>query len=515
MTESSKQGWDGMGLPTGEQIRDRLRESYDDIKNSLNISQLCLLLVQEGLLSAQDAYSVVTDADSLLKLIEEKGILGYARFYTCICKESAHMGHRYVQAILDGKVYATEEDIRRSQVAKTKLLGNIHVLACCDLTTLIVQMYGKELLTIQELKQLRGETEDTNRLLLHIIIILDTKGPLAYSQFVECLYHVNIAAYTELHEYACAEVVPMSLTGQHQTSSFQALPAPYNLPQLKLHGCLRGRHYNRIMSIFQECHHNGEWDRLKDETSKFLSPGSPQALRVVALLEMAVGWIFRNEEDKVLRLVAQAKELCKEVDGDNATFLAGRCEYILSRLYRYLQQYDRAHEHVQKATYILHTVEPGEDLAFVYYCDACILVERLSEHRSTKDFDRAKLSYEHAIFHARRHSSGLDLVAPHSFMRLAQMYLQSSHYAAGFQTNTESIDKAGSYLKGVDQSSLAQRSKCHYLLIESDLRRCQKDIENSQYCAQNALQIAQAYNFTVEIKSAAKRLDSFNAVHCH
>lgn len=512
-TVESKQGWDVVGLPTGEQIRARLRESYEGIKKSLNISELCLLSVQEGLLSAQDAYSAVMDAESLLKRVDEEGISGYKKFYNCICKESAHMGHRYVQAVLDGKMFATEEDIKGSQMVKTKLLENVHILTRCDLTALIMQMYGKELLTTLELKQLRAEAEDTNRFLLHIMVILDTKGPLAYSHFAECLYHVNIAVYTEIHERTCgdSEVAPMFLTGHRKKCcqvSFQASTMQYKLPQMKLHGCLRGRHYNRIMSTFQECHHNGEWDRLKDEASKLLSPSTPQALHVVALLEMAVSWIFRNEEAKVLHLVAQAKDLCKEVEGDNATFLAGRCEYILSRLYRYLQQYDRAQEHVQKATYILHTVAPGEDLAFVYYCDACILVERLSERTSTKEFDRAKLSYEYAIFHAQSHSSGLDLVAPHSFMRLAQMHLQSGHYAAGLQTDVDSIDKASNYLKEVDQSNLAHRSKCHYLLIESDLQRCWKDVEKSQCCAQHALQIAQAYNFTVEITSATMRLDS-------
>ena len=33
------------------------------------------------------------------------------------------------------------------------------------------------------------------------------------------------------------------------------------------------------------------------------------------------------------------------------------------------------------------------------------------------------MMYEHAIDNARYHESGLDLVEPHSLMRLAQMYL--------------------------------------------------------------------------------------------
>ena len=289
------------------------------------------------------------------------------------------------------------------------------------------------------------------------------------------------------------------------------LPTREALHKHKLHGCLKGARYDKIMTVFQECHHNGKWDTLEAEVDKLMTtPETPKELRIVANLESAVSWIFRKKEDKVLHFVCEAKVLSAQVNGDNAIILEGRCEYILSRLYRYLRQFDKAEQHVQKAIYLLHMVEPGEDSAFVHYCNGSIQVERLSDNSTERECRHAQLSYEHAIDHARIHDSGLDLVAPHSFMRLAQMYLGSSHYSAGSQRDSEHIMRASKCLMAVNQSCLAQCSKCHYLLIYSDLQRCQEDIPHAKAIAtaQNALAIAQTHNFTPEVTSAQKRLDS-------
>lgn len=498
--------------PTGLEVYDRLHQFYSNIVKSLNIYELNILLVQDKVLSAQEACVKITSPELLLQKLELSGVWAYQKLYSCILKERLHLGHRYVQAVLENKVceYASDEDMKKSMIMKGKLESNLPLLAGCNLQQLLMHMYSKELLTSQEWKKLQALVNETNELLLHIIVFLDTKGPLAYKLFADCLHSIDCSLYAQMFE----EVEPRKSSGRKSKREhtevvvFQTPPTKRSLPKLKLHGCLRGSTYNKIMKMFQECHHNGKWTTIEEEASKLSTAATPTALRVVALLERAVSWVFRRNEKLVLDLVAKARELCTEVEGDNATFLEGRCEYILSRLYRYLQQYDKAQEHIHKATYILHMAEPGEDSAFVHYCDACIQVEKLSKDPTEKELQRAHWSYEYAIDHARTHDSGLDLVAPHSFMRLAQMYLGSSHYSAGSQTDKESISKASNCLAEVDQRSLAHRSECHYLIIHSDLKRCQQDPQNARVSAQSALEIARSYNFTLEITSAEKRLDS-------
>ena len=61
--------------------------------------------------------------------------------------------------------------------------------------------------------------------------------------------------------------------------------------------------------------------------------------------------------------------------GDNSSFLEGRCEYVLSVLYRYSKQYDKAREHAENAQRILFIAERGHDTAFTCLCYAALLIE--------------------------------------------------------------------------------------------------------------------------------------------
>ena len=402
----------------GPDVRDRLHQFYTDIVSSLNLSELRLLLVQEKVLTSQEAHCSVTSPELLLQKVKDIGLLGYQKLYVCITQEKKHLGHRYVQALLENKVYACDRDFEASSAIKDRIVSHLTVLETCDLMRLLTYMYEKELLTPQEWQKLKNEVYYTNELLVHIIVILDTKGPLAYIRFANCLFSLDNDVHTQLFTNESNTKDTYTRTGQKKIA---VLPTKEALHKQKLHGCLKGARYDKIMTVFQECHHNGKWDTLEAEVDKLMTPETPKELRIVANLESAVSWIFRKKEDKVLHFVFEAKVLSAQVDGDNAIILEGRCEYILSRLYRYLRQFDKAEQHVQKAIYLLHMVAPGEDTAFVHYCNGSIQVERLSNNSTERECRHAQLSYEHAIDHARIHDSGLDLVAPHSFMRLAQM----------------------------------------------------------------------------------------------
>jgi hypothetical protein len=495
-------------LRLSQLISERLHKSYEPVVQYLNLSELKIRLVEKRLLSPLEAHNRITDAEKLIARVEEIGLLAYFNFYQCITKETNHLGHRYVQAILENKVYASDLEVEHSMALKEKFIRNLQQLTSCDLQALLNHMYSKNLLTCTEWDKLQCQVHGAiDELLIHIAAVLDSKGPLAHSVFAECLHSADSEAYKLVFEedqpHDSLEDLTLDMAVVRVSSPSRQFPS-----KLKLHGCLKGSRYNTIMKMFQECHHNGQWVKLELEVEKLKRPGTPKEFQVVALLESAVSWVFRRREKEAVNLVAHARELAAQVDGDNSTILSGRCEYVLSRLYRYLQQYDKAHEHILKSTHFLHMVEEGEDTAFLHYCNGCIQVETLTDHPTQKQLRSVNMSYEHAIDHARAQDSGLDLVAPHSFIRLAQMYLGSTHYRPGSQREDWSISKASSYLKGVNQCSLSSRSQCHYLLIESDLKRCQRDIPQARLAAQTALELAHTYSFTIDIASAEKRIDS-------
>ena len=75
------------------------------------------------------------------------------------------------------------------------------------------------------------------------------------------------------------------------------------------------------------------------------------------LLENAISWVFRCEDEKVFTIIKQAEELCeKEVSGSNAVFLKARAKYIVSGFYRHLKQNDKALEYAEQAMVQLRVI---------------------------------------------------------------------------------------------------------------------------------------------------------------
>ena len=125
----------------------------------------------------------------------------------------------------------------------------------------------------------------------------------------------------------------------------------------------------------------------------------------------------------------------------------------------------------------------------------------------------AESSLEFAInYYATIEDRGLDHIAPHSQLRLAQMYLGSTHYELGKNTNPESIRKASDCLEAIDQESLPPRSKCMFFLTKSDFFRCKGDIAMAKESAKHALRMAEVNSFETEITSAKTKLESLSLI---
>jgi len=229
-------------------------------------------------------------------------------------------------------------------------------------------------------------------------------------------------------------------------------------------------------------------------------------LQIAAQLELAISMISRRREEEALNLISEAQEKCVHLTGDNSTFLQGRSEYILSRLYRYKKDYNKAEEHTGNAVKILFPVEPGEDSGFAKYCYACVLLDSSGSQSKVKEIENYLRS---AICdNTLNHNSGLSIMTPHAHMKLAQMHLGSSHYAAGNITDKEKVRAAENCLKAIDQDKLLVLSKCHFRLMESDLYQSKGMSQKSKAAAQKALDLAEQYNFTNEIESANNRLSA-------
>ena len=503
-------------------VVERFREYFEEISECLNFEKLGPFLCEKAALftlkEGQDLFCQTPDSGNaihlLLRKLKQNPSL-YSTLLDCLQREKQHLGHVYITALLEGRQYASEEEIAYSRALKNAVVGRLtDFMAGINITALVPHMFERQLLTDDERECISDTQLSNNRRIMRLFHILDTKGPMAYSHFANCLkYEHSHQTHVKLYKMMCEDVEVSQTKALCSRGSIRKPSIPEDeMPLFKkpsdrsltLHGSLKGKEYERLMATFQSYHHNGKWTELEAEAKKYREKkGISCELQVVVLLESAVASLFQKKEEITISLVSEAQELCKKIQGDNSTFLEGRCMYILSRLYRYLKQYDKAKECANNAKQILFIVEPGEDSAFAKYCYACVLVE--SDTSDAKDIENY---FRFAIADANSHNSGLDLVAPHSYMRLAQLYLGSKHYNAGSISDKTSIRNAESCLRKVDPNSLSLRSGCHFQLIESDLYLSKSMFVESKKTAQCALDVAQRYNFTNEIESATNRLES-------
>lgn len=503
-----------------DEVEERFHANESKIRRCMCVAALVPFLCEGAtLLSFEEGQSLLNCSQSegtetLLRLIKEKGSTSYSTFLDCLQRENTHLGHAYICALLEGRKYASENDIARSKSLKDVVVKNFSdFTAGVNLIELFPYMCEYQLLTEHEKEHICDTTVSNIKRIMFLFCSLNTKGPLAYTHFANCLRKEDShPTHRELYAVMRGVVDEAQTLGQSRSRKHtcRAMTPEGNLCKkvpgrfvICLHGVLRGKQYEELMVKFQACHHNGEWMNLEAEAKSYLTDSMPYELQIVAHLEVAVSWIFRRQKNKAIAHVSKAGEMCRKVQGDNSTILHGRCEYILSRLFRYLKDYREAKKHAEKAKVILYNVERGEDSAFANYCDACVMVDNPQDNANIKDIEDC---FGVAIDNARRHHSGLDLVAPHSFMRLAQMYLGSTHYSAGSVKDTESIRKAENCLQSVDLSSLPIRSRCHFHLTKSDLFQSKGLLSDAARNARYALDVSRKHNFTNEITSAENRL---------
>lgn len=377
----------------------RVRAHYPEFRACLNPLELMPHLWKERLLTASDREKLLggslrsQKALTILQSLKSTGQNAYSRFLKCLRAEKSHEGHAYLASLLEGRIIADNE-LHKCAQFKEIVTNHIPDLMDLDLSSLAPKLRAHNLLTQDEFTDTLNTNCSHRQKILQLIETIDTKGPLAYEIFVRCLgEEKSHSTHSEMFELLSSELKCHQRTPQKWANAVDCSVLPFAVPskrnphRLKLEGPLTGKSYNELMRFFQTCHHNGQWDLLEHKATELIA-GEISELRIVALLESAVSWIFRRDEDKVLSLVHDAKEACDKISANNAVFLRGRCEYILSRLFRYLKDYEKAQAHVAKAKEHLFLAEPGEDTSFISYCEACIRVECLPNPPSQQEKSR-------------------------------------------------------------------------------------------------------------------------------
>ena len=508
---------------TAGALKSKVNQHYDQISAAINPNQLLPLLLKEDLLDFSEKSALLGDSKStyekscyILQSLAAKGPAAYCKFLTCVVAETHHMGHGYIASLLQEEPFGSELELELSSRLSEAIQRHSPEMMDISLHSLVPLLSSKQLLTPEEEQKLLSCHKTEHEKVLLLLQLLNTKGPLAHGLFVECLKsEPSHPTHNELYT-----LLMKSCRDEHRTDPGKeectvdacalvaAIPRTKLFRRWELQGPLKGKKYDQIVRELQSCNHNGEWTRLEIAAAKYARYSIPE-YEAVAGLERALSWIFRRKPETVVQLVDEAKKIIKtKIHGENQSILLGRSECILSSLFRYLKNYERAKEHVGNAKELLYGIECGEDSALVHYCDASIKVECLNQQSTKSDFERVDRIFGRAICDDRSHTSGVGLAAPHSLLRLAQMYLGGTHYSAGTVTSRVHIEQARKCLDAVILSSHSKRLQCLYHIMESDLHRHCGRIDGAKKSLELALSISSKCTFELEISSVQTRLQS-------
>ena len=465
----------------------------------------------------------------LVSCCNTRGPSVYVEFLSCLREEHEHLGHHFIAELLLGVPSTSSNecdyDVRMSRYIR-KIMRTIEPLvqSCLSLKSLLPFLRKVKLLTSSEFELLHEDSSKENSWKIQkLLAILSTKGPIAHYLFFQCLeqekeHRGHDDIYKEICRLIDAKFHNASMNSVTEINndelSLIAVCEPHTRTpcRLGLEGSLGGRQHISEMRELQQHRYHGRWDCFRQGINE-LTESDDINMTAVGMLHNAVAHIMSGKTDLSLQLVDEVEKMCSTLYGNNNQILMGRCLYIRSAVYRHHQDYDSARCYLDLSKQVLTHSEPGADTASLYYHEGTLWLDLLHQNglstygRKGQEKAEAEYSFRMAIEHAEHSNSGLPLIAWHSKVFLALLYLGSSHDSLSHETpSTDDLNLAESILETLDQTKLPQRTLALYHIALSDIYRWKCNLALAKHHVCLGLTKAEQGNFAFEKRFATHRL---------
>ena len=545
ISDRYRDSWDTEPGPDASQVKQLLETHKNVIAKWLNIPELLPYLHQRRLINSDKdrvrmltwykrgkRSRICTRLRRVLASLESnrsvKDTSAYIEFLSCLRDEREHLGHYYIAKLLMGSG-ATNTNEYDCDVNKSRLIREIMqsieplVQSCLSLKDLLPYLQEMKLLTSSEFEKLHEDSSEENSWKIQTLLhTLNTKGPLAHSLFFQCLeQEKEHKGHHDIYQKICQLIdkyhngeVPMHINTEMNDEELSLIVCgPHTtIPcRLGLEGTLaRKQHINEMRELQQHRYH-GRWDCFRQGIDE-LTESDDINVTAVGMLHDAVASIMSGNTDLSLHLVNEVEKMCSILYGNNTQILIGRCLYIRSAVYRHHQDYDSARRYLDLSKQVLNHSEPGADTASLYYHEGTLWLDLLHQNDSAcsrKGLEKAEAehSFRMAIEHAEHSNSGLPLIAWHSKVFLALLYLGSSHDSISHESpSVKELNLAESILETLNEMKLPPRTLALYHLAYSDIYRWKCDLKLAKHHVNLGLTKAEQGNFAFEKRFATHRL---------
>ena len=490
-----------------------------EIIECLNPLELLPYFDNNELLNSYDNEIVLMDKPRhdkvryILKVLETTDKkCAYTNFVKCLSEEvqqgeGFHMGHQYLLAVLKGEQYCSVDDCQASQECKESIKQHRKDMHDIDLSSLVPVMYARNLLTNDERDMLLSVnvTETTKVKIARLLQILDTKGPLAYTLFSQCLdEEKSHPTHAELHSTITCRKRP--------ENPEEVCSIPKRVPErMQATEPLRGEVCKQFLSSVQTYYSSSSWTALEGLAQDFILQNKDPQLRAMGMIMKGYSLGCRGIRKDAIRCLGEAEEIASSVNESNHYFLMARCKLTRATIYRYKGRDDESLKENSKAFECLSNCEPGDDASRVMYGIACARLEKVGKTDSLplRDFMEIKAYFKQCLDYGREGSPPMSVSKSRCLIRLAQLSLRTTTNGCCLvQATSMEIKEAESYLEQVDVKSVSRRCQALYHGIESDLFKSKGDIARAIESAKEMLQIAEEAKLGPELHFAKSRLQA-------
>ncbi|XP_066268011.1 uncharacterized protein [Branchiostoma lanceolatum] len=199
--------------------------------------------------------------------------------------------------------------------------------------------------------------------------------------------------------------------------------------------------------------------------------------------------------------------------------LVGRAYYLLSDVYQKDKKYGLAEKYMDLAKQVLSNFEIGEDTGETYYNKASLYAAIIANHSSPPSslFDEVRENLELAISHWRQDVSSCPAHQRRAHIKLAAVLLDCASPQGRARNvslhHVEAARRSIDIVRTEFWGGMPKRSRCRFLLTESDLYFRQRSYVLAQEKASVAQELAKTCNFNIEVGMAERRLDYLAAIH--
>ena len=145
------------------------------ISRQINWLELLPCLLEQDLVDHEDQGFFLDDTlaasdgchRKLMRLgerLRERGGKAHTKFLQRVRSSKHHLGHTYVAAILEGRAFASEEDIRTSQLLKDRIRANMTHMSDINLDESVPLLFSIKLVTRGEAEKLLNKNESTKNM---------------------------------------------------------------------------------------------------------------------------------------------------------------------------------------------------------------------------------------------------------------------------------------------------------------------------------------------------------------